>query len=120
MTFPPKQRSHSSLVPAQAQGPTLFLCNTVAIRKLFIFCYCSANFFQINEPRKRSSMSELPAGGRRRRREMDAFWQQKAIVLVQLLNEISVIIASVLGLPLPTVCFPSAQLATSLEASESL
>lgn len=49
---------------------------------------------------------------------MDAFWQQKAIVLVQLLNEISVIIASLLGLPLSSVCFPAAQLATSLEASE--
>lgn len=48
---------------------------------------------------------------------MDAFWQQKAIVLVQRLNEISVI-APLLGLPLSSVCLPPAQLSTFLEASE--
>lgn len=97
--------------------PCPLLCHTLAIRKQFIFVIVALIFFQINEPPKRSSMSELPWGRRRKRREMDAFWQQKAIELVQP-NEISLITASLLGLPQSCVCFPSAQGSTSLEADE--
>lgn len=62
-----------------------------------------------------SCTSKLPAD---KRREMDAFWQQKALVLVQLLNDISVV-ASLLVSSLSRVCFPPAPLATPLEASEA-